>query len=374
MIVRNRQTPNRRLRKGYVMEKTIFVVDDVEANLFAAEETLEEHYNVITAQSGRRAIELLEKIKPHLILMDIDMPDMDGFETLKYLKSKECFHDIPVIMLTGMSDIDSEVKGFEMGAVDFIAKPFSAPVLLNRVKLHIDINEIIKERTELIKERTAKLMEAFKSRIYVLTDIVEKRDKLAGGHTERASRFVKILITAMQEQKVYFDTIKDWDPDSISSSSLLHDIGKITVTDSILTKPGKLTPEEFEIMKTHAAAGEKIINQIIGRDGENEFLYHAKLFAKFHHERWDGSGYPSGLKGEDIPLEGRIMALVDVYDNLIFGKDKEHLSCEQAAEAIVEASGTQFDPKIVEVFRSVRDQFKEVRLDFEKSSMKLEPV
>ena len=356
------------------MEKTIFVVDDVDANLFAAEEVLEEYYNVITAQSGRRAIELLEKITPHLILMDIDMPGMDGFETLRYLKSKERFNNIPVIMLTGMSDIDSEVKGFEMGAVDFIAKPFSAPVLLNRVKLHIDINEIIKERTEMIKERTAKLMETFKSRIYVLTDIVEKRDKLTGGHTERCARFVKILITAMQEQKVYMDIIKDWDPDSISSSSLLHDIGKISVTDAILTKPGRLTPEEFEVMKTHAEAGEKIINQIIGRDGENEFLYHAKLFAKFHHERWDGSGYPICLKGEDIPLQGRIMALVDVYDNSIFGKYKEHLSCEQAAEAIVEASGTQFDPKIVDVFSSVRDQFKEVRLDFEKSSMKLEAV
>ena len=339
------------------MEKTIFVVDDIRANLFAAEEVLEEQYNVITTTSAVKAIELLEKITPQLILMDVDMPDMDGFEALKYLKSKERFKDIPVIMLTGMSDIETEVKGFEMGAVDFISKPFSEPVLLNRVKMHIGISEIIKERTDMLKD-------TFKNRLYVLTDIVEKRDKYTGGHTERTAQFIKILVSAMQREKVYYETVMDWDPDSIASSSLLHDIGKITITDSILAKPGKLTPEEFEIMKTHSEAGERIINQIIERDGENEFLRYAKLFAKYHHERWDGSGYPLGLKGQDIPLEGRIMAIVDVYDNLVSADPGEALTSDEAVEFIAEAGGTQFDPKIVEVFCKISDKLKEVKLNF----------
>ncbi|MCL2853584.1 MAG: response regulator [Defluviitaleaceae bacterium] len=345
------------------MDKTIFVVDDIGANLFAAEEALEEYYNVITAPSAKRAIELLEKVVPQLILMDVDMPEMDGFEALKYLKSKERFKDIPVVMLTGMSDMETEVKGFEMGAWDFIAKPFSAPVLLNRVKMHIGISELIKERTDMLKDM-------FKNRIYVLTDIVERRDKLTGGHveyaaaqhsaTERSAEIIKILVTALQQQKVYYENVKDWDPDSIASSSLLHDIGKITITDSILSKPEDLSPEEFEIMKTHTEAGERIINQIIERDDESEFLYFAKLFAKYHHERWDGEGYPLGLKGEDIPLEGRIMAVVDAYDALISGKNREVMTVDEAFIEIAEGSGTQFDPKIVEVFCKARDQIKEV--------------
>ncbi|MCL2616592.1 MAG: response regulator [Defluviitaleaceae bacterium] len=343
------------------MEKTIFIVDNVHTNLYAVEQALEAHYNVLTMPSGKKAISILEKITPHLILLDIDMPDMNGFEVLQYLKSHEEYRKIPVVFLTGVNDDEAEAKGFEMGIVDFIAKPFSTPILLSRIKRHIDANQSI-------YDNNYKLDQTMQSRIYILADIAEKRDQSTGGHIERVANCIEILIKAMQERGVYHEEIKDWKPHRMAESSLLHDIGKITITDTILNKPGKLTPEEFEIIKSHTLASAKIINQVIARDGESDFLHHALLFAKYHHERWDGSGYPFGLVGEDIPMQGRIMSLVDVYDALISERlDKEAFSDEHAAEYILEQSGKHFDPRIVEVFNEIRDQFRAVRLAFENA-------
>ena len=332
------------------MDKIIFVVDDSITNLATATDALEEHYTVVTIPSGQRAVSLLKKIRPDLILLDVVMPEMDGFDVLKHLKSSEEYKDIPIIFLTATPDNQMEIKALEMGVVDFITKPFSPPVLLNRIRLHINISEII-------RERTVQLNRAKQDIIFVLADAVENRDLSTGGHLGRTSMFAKMLVEKMLEQKIYYDQIKDWDSNLIAEYSLLHDVGKINTPDAILTKQGRLSPEEFEIIKRHTLAGKSIIEKIMTRSGENIFLYNSVIFATYHHERWDGKGYPFGLEGEEIPLQGRLMAIVDVYDALTSKRVyKDAFTKERAVEIIVDESGKQFDPKIVDAFCNILDQ------------------
>ena len=335
-----------------INRKTIFVVDDSDTNLSTAEEVLEDAYDVMTIPSAIRMFALLDKIQPDLILLDIEMPDMNGFEALVLLKNEKRFANIPVIFLTSLSDVASEVRGFELGVVDFIIKPFSAPVLLNRVKMHLSVDQ-------LLRERTARLEKAHKDMIFVLSDIVENRDHGTGGHIERTTEYIRILAEAMIERGLYAQELKAWDMEAAVAASLLHDVGKIGISDLILNKPGKLTQEEFEIMKSHTTIGKKIIDQIIERTGEDEFLRNAKLFAAYHHENWDGTGYPYGLSGDDIPMQGRIMAIGDVYDALISVRPyKKAFTDEEAVEIIVKDSGRRFDPRIVQVFLDIKGQFK----------------
>jgi putative two-component system response regulator len=280
------------------------------------------------------------------------MPEMNGFETLIKLKEASKWADIPIMFLTGRNDAEVEARGFEMGAVDFVTKPFSAPVLLNRIKTHLDIDE-------LIRERTSQLHRLQNSIISVLADMVENRDKGTGGHIERTSIYIRILIEEMKIRGVYENEILQWDVEKMISSARMHDLGKISITDIIINKQGKLTEDEFEVMKSHSMEGERIIDEIIARTGEGEFLNNAKLFAGTHHERWDGEGYPRGLKGEDIPLQGRIMAIVDVYDALISDRPyKKAFTKDEAIDIIMQNSGSHFDPKITEVFYDVRDLIK----------------
>jgi putative two-component system response regulator len=335
--------------------KTIFVVDDSDTNLTMAEAALEEQYRVMTMPSAASMFSFLEKVVPDLILLDIEMPEMDGFEALTQLKSKGKYNEIPIMFLTGRTDADVEARGFEMGAVDFVTKPFSAPVLLNRIKTHLDIDQVI-------RERTAQLHRLQNNIVSVLADMVENRDKGTGGHIERTSIYIKILIEEMKERGVYLDEIRNWDVEKIVSSARMHDLGKISITDIIVNKPDKLTDDEYELIKTHTIEGEMIIDEIISKTGEDEFLNSARLFAGCHHERWDGKGYPRGLKGEKIPLQGRIMAIVDVYDALVSERPyKKAFSDEEAVQIIMDNAGVHYDPKIVEVFYSVKDQFKTVR-------------
>ncbi|MDR1837782.1 MAG: response regulator [Treponema sp.] len=335
--------------------KTIFIVDDSDTNLSMAEAVLEDYYNVMTMPSAAKMFTLLEKFTPDLILLDIEMPVIDGLTALQELKSEGSWAVIPVMFLTGRDDPDVEARGFEMGAVDFVTKPFSAPVLLNRIKTHLDIDGII-------RERTAQLNKLQNSIIAVLVDMVENRDRGTGGHIERTSMYIKILIDALKSHGVYTDELASWDEEKVVSSARMHDLGKISITDLIINKPGKLTEEEFEVIKAHALEGERIIDKIISQTGEGDFLLNAKLFAGSHHERWDGKGYPRGLKGEEIPLQGRIMAIVDVYDALVSERSyKKAFPEEEAVKIIMENSGTQYDPKIAEIFFEVREKFKAVR-------------
>ncbi|MCL2013396.1 MAG: response regulator [Oscillospiraceae bacterium] len=326
------------------MKKTIFIVDDNGTNLAMAKHVLEEHYNAIALPSAEKLFLMLEDTKPDLILLDIKMPCMDGFDTLRLLKSYEDYKNIPVIFLTGKGDTSTEVKGFELGVVDFIHKPFSAPILFNRVRTHLHIDSIVRERSE--------KLEAMKNAIIsVLADIIERRDHVTGGHVENTMRYCEKLLEAMKEKGVYKEELETMDISFLAGSTRLHDIGKVRIPDSILNKPGVFTADEYEIMKTHVYEGEQIINQIISKTGDERFLHNAMLFAGFHHERWDGKGYPYGLQGTDIPLHGRVLAVVDVYDALISERPyKKELSKDEAVKIIGKESGKHFDPAIADIF------------------------
>jgi len=334
--------------------KTIFVVDDVSIDLTQVEDALEDVYNVMTFLSASRMFAVLDKVTPDLILLDIVMPEMDGFAILEKLMANEITSKIPVIFFTVSIDNNVEARCLELGAVDFITKPFSPLVLRHRIAHQLHVSDIIKKRTERIEQLQNNI-------IFVLADMVESRDKLTSGHVERTSIYVEIIAEAMQERGLYKEEMVGWYKDMLILSARLHDIGKISIPDFVLNKPGKLSPEEFEIMKTHPSEGERIIDRIITRTGGSIFLQHAKFFAGYHHENWDGSGYPRKLKGEDIPLQGRIMAIADVYDALVSERPyKMPFTHDEAVRTIVEDAGRKFDPKIAEVFFEVKDKFRMV--------------
>ncbi|MCL2003229.1 MAG: response regulator [Oscillospiraceae bacterium] len=341
------------------MQKTVLVVDDSIMSLTLVKNVLKKQYRVIALPSAAQMFEVLKMLKPDLILLDVEMPEMNGFEAIQVLKSDGLYAQIPIIFLTGMADVSGEAHGIELGAVDFILKPFSEKVLINRIKTHLDIDGLIRERTAQLRQKTAQLQNLQNATIFGFADLVESRDKGTGGHVERTASYVRILAEAMAARGVYADELAELDMDLFVSSARLHDVGKIAISDVILNKPAKLTSEEFEIIKTHTTEGERAIEKIASRMDDMEFLRNAELFAGSHHERWDGNGYPRGLEKTDIPIQGRIMAFADVYDALVSDRPyKKAIPADDAADIIMESAGTQFDPLISEVFYSVREAFK----------------
>jgi putative two-component system response regulator len=357
--------------------KTIYLVDDNMTNLSIGKNALDDNYNVFTLNSGQRLLKMLEKNIPDLILLDIEMPEMNGYETIEHLKNKKETNDIPVIFLTASNDGVSELKGLSLGAVDYITKPFSGPLLLKRISKELEFarqkKELLKTQAELqnhldnleaiIKEKTAGVMKLQNAVLATVVDLVEFRDKHTGGHVIRTQLYLKSLIEALVRGGVYKDEMENWDVYEVLASAKLHDVGKIAVSDVILSRPNHLTAEEFEKMKLHVTAGVDAIEKIMSNADDQIALHHALSIAGTHHERWDGSGYPIGLKGKNIPLEGRLMAIADVYDALIsYRPYKKAFSHEEACRTINEGAGTHFDPVLVTVFNSIEDEFKQIAL------------
>ena len=346
------------------MSQTIFIVDDKDINLKMAKDVLNDLYRVMTMPSAEKMFKLLEKIKPDLILLDIEMPEMDGFEALKILKENEKHADIPVIFLTATTDTKAEVLGFQMGVIDFITKPFSEPVLINRIKTHLDIDSLIRERTEQLYQKTIQLKKIHNGTVFVVADIIEKRDEVTGSHIERTITYLNMLLEALMERGIYKDEVQEIDSDAVFSSASLHDVGKIAISDTILNKPGKLTEEEFEIMKRHCTIGENVIDQIIERTEDVVSLRYAKQSVACHHERWDGNGYPKRLREAEIPIIARLVSVVDVYDALASERPyKKAFTHEEAMKIITDNSGSQFDPIIVKVFEEIGVKIKAVKRD-----------
>ena len=360
------------------MESTrnkIVLVDDNAANLTVGRNLLRTFYEVYPAPSAEKLFQILENIVPDLILLDIEMPETNGYEAMKMLKNNPLFADIPVIFLTAKNDEESEMKGFDLGAVDYIAKPFSAPLLLKRISNQLLIlrqkKELLASQAALqdyadnleikVREKTAEVFNLQNAVLATVADLVEFRDKITGGHITRTQLFLQTLIEELIRKGIYTDEISKWNMDFFLPSAQLHDVGKIAITDLILNKPGKLTPEEFDIMKTHVEIGVDAIEQIMRETREHAFLNHALLIAGTHHEKWDGSGYPVRLKGANIPIEGRLMAIVDVYDALISERPyKNAISHEEACKIIEAGSGSHFDPVLVEVFNNVKNRLNEI--------------
>jgi len=363
--------------------KTIFLIDDDLTNLTVGRNALDGHYDVLTLNSGARLIKMLEKSIPDLILLDVEMPEMNGYDTIKAIKSNPQTTDIPVIFLTAKSDDRSELEGLSLGAVDYIIKPFSASLLLKRIELHLLVEsqkaELLSQKQELIRfnsnlqemvnAKTKTVVELQDALLKTMAELVECRDDITGGHIERTQSYLGTLLDAMREQGVYTDEMDSWDIKLVLQSAQLHDVGKIAIKDGILNKPGKLTAEEFEEIKKHTTFGGTVIDKIKESTSEQAFLEYAKVFALTHHEKWDGSGYPHRLKGEGIPLLGRIMAIADVYDALVSDRPyKKAFSHEDAVRIIMDGKGTHFDPKLTDLFYSVADEFNKTSMSHKQKA------
>lgn len=356
-----------------MMKKKIMLVDDSKSNLVVGKNVLSEFYETYSVLSGDRLFKLLEKVTPDLILLDVEMPDMNGFQVLERLKQSESTRDIPVIFLTGKRDPDSELDGLTLGAVDYITKPFSPPLLLKRIEVHLLLREQQKELQcfnanlkGLVEEKTRTVVELENAIVQGFAEVVEFRDNATGDHIEHTQRYLTLLWEGMQESHQYEEALRQWNNEFFLPSAQLHDVGKIAVPDRILLKPGKLTPEEYEEIKKHPQSGAKMIRHIARKTKDSEFLRYAEIFALTHHERWDGKGYPMGTAGEETPLPGRMLAIVDVYDALVSVRPyKQSMTHAQAVQIIKEGRGTQFDPQLVDIFLSINEQFEAVKEQYE---------
>lgn len=349
--------------------KIIFLVDDDITNLKIGKISLSDSYQVVTLNSGARLLAMLEKRIPDLILLDVEMPEMNGYETIKIIKGNKAFEQIPIIFLTAKSDIKSEMEGLSLGATDYIYKPFSPPLLQKRIEVQLLVNDQKQELADfnyhlqdMVDAKTQTVAELQNAVLKTMAELVDIRDGITGGHVDRTQNYFSIIMEALTKEDVYRETIKSWDMDMMLRSAQLHDVGKIAIKDGILQKPGKLTDEEYLEIKGHTTFGEKVVERIMESTTEKAFLENAKIFAATHHEWWDGSGYPRHLKGEEIPLQGRLLAIVDVYDALVSPDRpyKKAFSHEEAVNIIVESKGSHFDPKLVDLFLTVTDDFREL--------------
>ena len=331
-----------------------------------ARNALAAKYDVFTVPSGKKLFQVLEKVTPDLILLDIEMPEMNGYDVISELKKTAGTADIPVIFLTAVIDPKSELKGLGLGAIDYITKPFSQQLLLKRVDVHL-LAELQKKKLqmyscgleEMVDEKRRTIFELQNAILRTVSELVESRDCVTGGHIERTQAYLEILINALLENDIYTEELSSWDIGLFIMSSQLHDVGKISIKDNILMKPDRLTGDEFNKMKWHANYGMNIIMKIERSTRENSFLRHARIMAGSHHEKWDGTGYFLGLKGEDIPLQGRLMSIVDVYDALTNNRPyKKALPHKEAIKIIEKGIGTHFDPKIGETFIRYEKEFE----------------
>ena len=349
----------------------IVTVDDNLTNLTALKNILKPYYTAYPVDSAAKMFDLLEHVQPDLILLDVEMPGLNGYDAARLLKANPAHKDIPIIFITALNDAQSELEGLELGAVDYIYKPYVAPLLLRRIETHLSLAEHKRELQELNsaiqKKLIVKIGEVFELQNAILNFVagmVESRDDSTGGHIHRIMTYLSCLLDALEESGVYYDEVCAWDKGFLLPSSQLHDVGKIAISDEILNKPGKLDPDEYEEMKNHVIIGVNAIARMEESTSDSSFFKYAKTFAETHHEKWDGSGYPYGLSGTDIPLEGRLMAIADVYDALVSPRPyKEPFSAEKASAIITESSGSHFDPELVTVFEEVACQFEEIARD-----------
>ena len=357
---------------------TVMIVDDNLANLKVARNALSESCDVFAVPSAAKMFDLLRHNRPNLILLDVEMPEMDGLEAIKILKANPHTQSVPVIFLTGQGSPESELKGLSLGAIDYISKPFMPQILHKRVNLHLTVEaqrlrleeqainlEAKGEELKYFNQNLQKMVEEKTSEVFKLqgailstvVNLVERRDDATGGHVARTQHILRTLIYELNNVGLYRDQMLGWDINLILQSSQLHDVGKIAIADSILNKPGRLTVQEFAEMQKHAALGADIIERIEAETLDSEFLKYAKIFARTHHEKWDGSGYPYGLAGEDIPLPGRLMAIADVYDAVNSKRPyKEAASHQETVQIILEGRGRHFDPFLVDVFELIAEQ------------------
>lgn len=348
-------------------KRTVLCVDDTPANLRFLSELLKDEYRVKVAIDGPRALKIASAAPPDIILLDIMLPGMDGLEVCRRLKADPVCRDVPVLFLTAKSEPEDEAYGIGLGAADYIHKPVSPPILLARVRHHLEIqqyHDLIRHRAEWLEgelERRESDVERMQdATIHVITTLAEFRDEATGNHIRRTQEYVRLIAESASKYPEHRTYLTPGKILQVVNSAPLHDVGKVTIPDNILLKPGPLTPEEFEIMKLHSARGDDLLARAMKNLGNTGgFLETARLIARSHHERWDGSGYPDGLSEVDIPLPARIMAVADVYDALRSERPyKGTMTHEEALSILTKGRGTHFDPELLDIFVSSDEQVR----------------
>ncbi|WP_419812205.1 HD-GYP domain-containing protein [Bacterioplanoides sp.] len=354
-------------------KERLLIVDDEAFYIKVLVELLSPDYQITLAKSGQQALRLLEADElPDLILLDIVMPDEDGYQICQKIKNNPRLKDIPVIFLTVKGEVEDEIKGFASGASDYITKPFSPPIVCARVATHLalqqsrqqlrEYNDLLEQR---VQERTQEISRTQDMAIYCMTSLAETRDNETGMHIRRTQHYVKALAEHLRDQGHFPDVLDDAYIELLFKSAPLHDIGKVGVPDRILLKPGKLDADEWLEMKKHSEYGKSAIETAEKEYGDSSFLAVAKEICYSHHERWDGCGYPCGLYGEQIPLSARLMAVADCYDALISRRVyKDPFPFDSAREIICEGKGSQFDPMMVDAFEAIESTFIDIAKRF----------
>lgn len=340
-------------------KKYIVVVDDDIVNLELAENVLSKEYFVTKLSSGIDLLEFLENHIPDMILLDIRMPAMDGYEVLTIILARDEWKNIPVIFLTGQNDVHSERKGLALGAKDFIVKPFDSVVMLSRINSQMELYQYQTELKEIINDKT-KEVENLQHVITVSwAEIIESRDGTTGSHVRNTTTFFHALLELLYNVPEYGETLLKENKDDLLRASSLHDIGKIGISDLVLKKPGKLTPEEYDYMKRHARIGCEMIQKIIDNTRPDKFLLYAHNMALYHHERWDGTGYPCGLKGDEIPLFVQVLTMTDVFEALTAVRPyKRAFTFDESIEIMTRDRGSFYSPKLFDIFLENKDMIK----------------
>lgn len=355
------------------MKDTILIVDDDVMNIKMEQQILKEEYQVATATSGVTALKILECMTPDLLLIDINMPQMDGFELLKEIRNKEETALTPVIFVTAEQNETAEMKALEAGAVDFVTRPFNPSVLRNRIMHSLEMEHYRKRMETMVKEQADQIIahvnrinKIQKEVIISMANLIESRDGSTGGHVKRTGLYVELLVKALIQNRIHTDILTEEYVENLCNAAYMHDIGKIKVSDSILQKPGRLTEEEYEKMKEHARNGGQIIRKIMEGIEDESYINMAEEVSTYHHEKWDGTGYPDGLKGEEIPLSARIMAIADVFDALTSRRCyKEAMRNEEAYRLMKKMSGTYFDPVIMNVFFEKFNELEQISRSYQ---------
>ena len=360
---------------------TVLVVDDAAENLSLMSALLKGIYRLKVANSGEKALLYARaEPKPDIILLDIMMPGMSGYEVIRTLKSDVTTRHIPVIFLTAMSSAEDEQRGFELGAADYITKPISPATMLARVRTQLEnkqVADFMRDQNQFLEtevQRRGRELAAIQDvTILAMASLAETRDSDTGNHIRRTQHYVQALAVRLRNHPRFGYFLTPGNIDMLYKSAPLHDIGKVGIPDRILLKPGRFTADEFEIMKTHTTLGRDAIAAAERQLGmEVDFLRYAKEIAYGHQEKWDGSGYPLGLQGDAIPISARLMAVADVYDALISRRVyKEGMPHERATEILVQGRGTHFDADIVDAFLALQDDFKAIARRFADSDDEL---
>jgi putative two-component system response regulator len=348
-------------------QNTILIVEDDISYINYLSELLRDNYKIKVAVDGKTAIKIaINSNPPDLILQDLHLPDMSGYDVCRVIKSNCNAKDIPVIFLTACSRIEDEALGFSLGAVDYIRKPFNPELIKARIRNHLELKIYRDSLEKLVKTRTKELELTQQLTIECMGSIAEYRDPETGGHIKRIPKYVKILADHLMTHPNFKDYLNPKIIDLLCLSAPLHDIGKVGIEDYILLKPEKLTDEEFEIMKKHTVIGrDAIAVSIESVRLVDSFLKYSMEIAISHHEKWNGTGYPYGLKGKEIPISGRLMAVADVYDALVSKRVyKPAFSHEKALGIILGERGKHFDPDIVDAFIQLEDQFKKIAAEY----------